>query len=144
MFSAGAEIISTSNARKNIIEKKQYGAPPGVVPARIVFTDETSVFLGGKEVRAHHYGRGHTDGDAIIYFPALRVVHTGDLFTNAAPFIDYDSGGSVVAWTRTLDNVLQSGWDFDTVIPGHGPVSKKEDLLKYKSNLEAIDRKSVV
>lgn len=138
MFGSGAEIISTANARRNIVEKKQANAPPDVMPARIVFTDETSVFLGGKEVRAHHYGRGHTDGDAIIYFPALRVVHTGDLFTSAAPFIDYNSGGSVVEWTKTLDNLLKSGWDFDTVIPGHGPVSKKEDLLKYKTNMETM------
>src|SRR5579864_3307547 len=64
-----AEIISTVNARTNIVEHKQSNAPPGVMPARVVFTDETSVFLGGKEVRAHHFGRGHTDGDAVIYFP---------------------------------------------------------------------------
>jgi glyoxylase-like metal-dependent hydrolase (beta-lactamase superfamily II) len=140
MLGSGVEIISTANSRRNIVEKRQAGAPP-VTPARIVFTDETSVFLGGKEVRAHHYGRGHTDGDAIIYFPALRVVHTGDLFTNAAPFIDYNSGGSVVEWSKTLDNLLKSGWDFDTVIPGHGPVSKKEDILKYKSNVEATRNK---
>jgi cyclase len=138
MFSIGAEIVSTSNARKNIIEKKQYNAPPGVMPARIVFTDETSVFLGGKEVRAHYFGRGHTNGDAMIYFPALRVVHTGDLFTGTPPFIDFASGGSAVEWTKTLDNLLQSGWDFDTVIPGHGPVSKKEDILKYRSNFETM------
>src|SRR5579864_6532105 len=44
MFSSGAEIISTAMARKNIVEKKQSNAPPGLTPARIVFTDETSVF----------------------------------------------------------------------------------------------------
>jgi cyclase len=108
---------------------------------RIALSRKTAVFLGGKEVRAHYYGRGHTDGDAVIYFPALRVIHTGDLFTNAAPFIDYNSGGSVVDWTKTLDSLLQSGWDFDTVIPGYGPVSKKEDLLKYRSNLETMRNK---
>src|SRR5436189_6444324 len=65
-FLPTAEIISTANARANIIEHKQSNAPPGVAPARVVFTEECSVFLGGKEVRSRHFGRGHTNGDAII------------------------------------------------------------------------------
>src|SRR5207249_2149278 len=46
------------------------------IGARVLvsFTDETEVFLGGKEVRAHYFGRGHTNGDAVIHFPALRVI----------------------------------------------------------------------
>src|SRR2546425_10780101 len=56
------EIISTANSRKNILEHKQSNAPPGVVPARVTFTEETSIFIGGKEVRARYFGRGHTNG----------------------------------------------------------------------------------
>ena len=63
-FLPTAEIISTANARANIVEHKQSNAPPGVAPARLVFTEECSVFLGGKEVRSRHFGRGHTNGDA--------------------------------------------------------------------------------
>src|SRR5579863_4711774 len=69
-FLPSADIISTQNARTNILEHKQSnvsGSP--VAPARIVFTDETAVFLGGKEVRAKYFGRGHTNGDAVVYFP---------------------------------------------------------------------------
>jgi len=133
MYGAGVDIISTANSRKNIVEKKQSNAPPGVMPARIVFTDETSVFLGGKEVRAHFYGRGHTNGDAVIYFPALRTVHTGDLMAGTTPLVDYGGGGSVVEWTKTLDGALQL--DFDTVIPGHGPVTNKAGLQAYRDNI---------
>jgi glyoxylase-like metal-dependent hydrolase (beta-lactamase superfamily II) len=136
MFGAGAEIISTANARKNIVEHKQGNAPPGMTPARIVFTDETSVFLGGKEVRAHYYGRGHTNGDAVIYFPALRTIHTGDLMAGATPLIDYPGGGSLVDWTKTLDGALQL--DFDTVIPGHGPVTNKAGLETYRDNVAKL------
>ena len=75
-FSATVEIISTANARANIVTRKQPNAAPNMVPARVVFTEETAVFLGGKEVRARYFGRGHTNGDAIIYFPALRTLHT--------------------------------------------------------------------
>src|SRR5579872_4853438 len=136
MYSSGVDIISTANSRKNILEKRQSNAPPGMTPARIVFTDETSVFLGGKEVRAHYYGRGHTNGDAVIYFPALRTIHTGDLMAGTAPLIDYPGGGSLVEWTKTLDGALQL--DFDTVIPGHGPVTNKAGLQTYRDNVAKL------
>src|ERR1700732_784447 len=136
MYSSGADIISTANARKNIVEKKQGNAPPGMTPARIVFNEETSVFLGGKEVRARYYGRGHTNGDAVIYFPALRTIHTGDLMAGTAPLIDYPGGGSVVEWTKTLDAAMKL--DFDTVIPGHGKVTNKAGLLAYRDNVEKL------
>ena len=88
-FSSIAEIISTRNAHDGIVQHKQSNAPNDMVPARVTFTDETDVFLGGKEVRAKYYGRGHTNGDAFVYFPALKVLHTGDMFTSATPLIDY-------------------------------------------------------
>ena len=133
MYDSGVEIISTANSRKNIEEKKQSNAPPGVVPARIVFTEESSVFLGGKEVRARFMGRGHTNGDAIIYFPLLKVIHTGDLMAGASPLVDYSGGGSAIEWSKTLDNAMQL--DFDTVIPGHGPITDKAGLKAYRDNI---------
>jgi glyoxylase-like metal-dependent hydrolase (beta-lactamase superfamily II) len=131
-----AQIISTKNSRLNILEHKQSNAPSGVVPAGIVFTDETSVFVGGKEVRAKFYGRGHTNGDAVIYFPELRTIHTGDLMVGTTPLIDYNGGGSIVEWTRTLDRVL--AMDFDTVIPGHGNVTNKTGLRTFRNNVEKL------
>jgi glyoxylase-like metal-dependent hydrolase (beta-lactamase superfamily II) len=135
-FLPTVEIISTANARTNIVEKRQSNAPPNMVPARIVFTQETAVFLGGKEVRARYFGRGHTNGDAIIYFPALRTIHTGDLMAGNTPLIDYPGGGSVVEWTKTLDEAMKL--DFDTVIPGHGRVTDKAGLLAYRNNVEKL------
>lgn len=140
MLDASAEIIAHKNARSNMVDGKMPGVP------RVSFTDETEVFLGGKEVRAHYFGRGHTNGDAVMYFPAQRVIHTGDLFTvstsnapvTVAPFIDYSAKGSVVDWTKTIDGILNSGWDFDIVIPGHGPISKRADLMQYRQNFEKM------
>jgi cyclase len=135
-FLPTAEIISTANARKNIVEHRQSNAPPGMAGARVVFTEETAVFLGGKEARAHYFGRGHTNGDAVVYFPALRTIHTGDLMAGNTPLIDYPGGGSLVEWTRTLDEALKL--DFDTVIPGHGKVTDKAGLLAYRNNVEKL------
>ena len=135
-FLPTAEIISTANARANIVGHKQPNVSPEMAPARVVFTEECSVFLGGKEVRARHFGRGHTNGDAFIYFPALRTIHTGDMMAGTTPLIDYLGGGSVVEWTKTLDAVLKL--DFDSVIPGHGPVTNKAGLLAYRNNVEKL------
>jgi len=136
-FLPTADIISTQNARTNILEHKQSnisGSP--VAPARIVFTDETAVFLGGQEVRAKYFGRGHTNGDAVVYFPQLKTVHTGDLMAGASPLIDYNGGGSLVEWTKTLDNAMKL--DFDTVIPGHGAVTNRAGLKKYRDDVESM------
>ena len=137
-FLSTAEIISTANARTNIVNHVQSNAPPGVAPARVTFTEETAVFLGGKEVRARYFGRGHTNGDAIVYFPALRTIHTGDMMAGTTPLIDYTGGGSVVEWTKTLDAAMKL--DFDTVIPGHGAVTNKAGLLAYRNNEKLRDR----
>ena len=137
MLARSVEIISTANSRKNILEHKQSNAPPNVVPARITFTEETSVFIGGKEVRARYFGRGHTNGDAIIYFPADRTIHTGDLMAGTSPLIDYNGGGSIVEWTKTLDAAM-ARLDFDTVIPGHGNVTNKAGLTTYRNNIEKL------
>jgi cyclase len=138
-FTSIAEIISTRNAHDGIVQHKQSNAPDNMVPARVTFTEETDLFLGGKEVRAKYYGRGHTNGDAFVYFPALKILHTGDMFTSATPLIDYPGGGSLAEWPKTLDTVMNDkSLDFDTVIPGHGPVSKKADLLTYRNNAEKM------
>jgi cyclase len=126
-----AEIIIHKQARANMVENKMPGLP------HITYSDETQVFAGGKEVSARHLGRGHTNGDAIIFFPSERVVHTGDLFVNGgAPFIDTSSGGTIKEWDQTIEKLLK--YDFDTVIPGHGPVAKKADLVKWTQTLATL------
>ena len=132
MLAASVEVIAHKNARINMIALKQPGAP------RITFTDEMQVHLGGKEIRTRHYGRGHTGGDAVIYFPELKVIHTGDLFLTrpTQPYIDYANGGSAIEWTKALDEVLKL--DFDTIIPGHGPLSDRAGLRKWQTDFTAM------
>ena len=137
-FMQAAEVIAHRNARANIVRNNQPGAP------RLVFGEQTAVFLGGVEVRAHHFGRGHTNGDAVIFFPDLRTVHTGDLVvwgervdgSTLTPFMDYRNGGSGIEWTATLDNLIEL--DFDTVIPGHGPILTKNDVRTFRDKLQTL------
>ncbi len=125
-----AEIIAHQNARDNMVRGDQ-DAPP-----RVVFTDQTAVYLGGVEVRAFYMGRGHTNGDAVIYFPDLRTVHGGDLLHGIAPFIDYGNGGSSAGWVSTINNIL--ALDFDTAIPGHGDMMTRDDVVNFRNQMEAV------
>jgi glyoxylase-like metal-dependent hydrolase (beta-lactamase superfamily II) len=125
-----AEIISHKNARDNMAKANM----PGL--ARIVFTDQTAVHLGGVEVQAHYMGRGHTNGDAVIYYPDLGVVHAGDLVNEAGPFADYSAFGTIQEWTKTFDNILKL--KFDTLIPGHGKVMTRADFQKFRNNMETF------
>lgn len=127
---ARTEIIAHRNARRRMVDTRMPGIP------EITFSDETSVYLGDKEVRTNHYGRGHTGGDAIVYFPDLKVVHTGDLFVRQIPLADVAGGGSPSEWAGTLDQVL--ALDFEVAIPGHGPVSKKADLQEFRDSMQKL------
>ncbi len=137
-FMRDAPVIAHRNVRTNIIRNDQSGAP------EILYDESASIILGGQEVNAYHFGRGHTNGDSVIHFPAQRTVHTGDLFiwgdrldgSTLAPFIDYDNGGSAAEWTATLDGLLEL--DFDTVIPGHGPLLRKVDIRIFRSKFDQL------
>jgi glyoxylase-like metal-dependent hydrolase (beta-lactamase superfamily II) len=141
-FLKTAEILMHRNARANMIKNNQPG------PGRIVYNDQQSLFLGGVEVRMYYMGRGHTNGDSVIYFPELRVVHTGDLVvwgkrsqgTTLTPSMDYAAGnGSGKEWAATLDNVLKL--DFDMAIPGHGPVLTKAEVKTFRDKMATLNQR---
>ena len=119
----GIEIIAHRNVRENILRNRQPGPP------RITFSDQEAIYLGGVEVQMRYLGRGHTNGDTVIFFPDLRTVHSGDLVIDGMPVIDYDNGGSAIEFVSTLEKLM--ALDFDTVIPGHGRVLTREDVRTY-------------
>src|SRR5688572_18077912 len=127
------EIIAHRNVRENFLRNKQPGAP------RVTFSEQASVFLGGVEARAYYFGRGHTNGDAVIYFPDLRVIHTGDLITEGMPVMDYRNGASAIEWVSVLDKIL--ALEFDVVIPGHGPLLTKERIRSDREKLVTMNRR---
>ena len=132
-LSKTVEIVAHDNVYTNMVKGKQPGPP------RITFSREATVRLGGKEVRMVYLGRGHTNGDAVVLFPAHRIIHTGDLFVAGAPLIDYNNGGSGIAWPDTLAEAVKL--DFDRVIPGHGPISAKADISKWSEAFGAARQK---
>jgi len=125
-----AEIIAHKNTRANMIKGKQPGPP------RLSFADQFEINLGGKQVLMRYYGRGHTNGDIGVLFPARSVFATGDMGANNGPNPDFANGGSIKEWAATLDGMLKE--NFQTVIPGHGPVSPRQYLVDYRARTVQI------
>lgn len=124
------KIMASEEARRNMVEGKMPGLPD------IVFRDHAHIFIGGRNVEMFRYGRAHTDGDAVVWFPQERVLSAGDMITlgdAAPPLIDYSGGGSAKEWSRTVDQALRL--DFDTLIPGHGAISKKADGMAFRETI---------
>src|SRR5204863_6329641 len=97
------------------------------------FKDKMKLFKGADEVDLFYFGRGHTNGDAWVLFPALRIVHAGDTFSGKnLPLLDANNGGSAALIAETLQkahDALQK--DVDTIITGHNPQMKMSDLQEY-------------
>jgi glyoxylase-like metal-dependent hydrolase (beta-lactamase superfamily II) len=137
-FGEKAPIIAQENVRKRLAEggKGRFGdtppAPKAALPV-ITFEDKVSVHLNGEDIRALHIPSGHTDGDAVIFFPQSNVVHMGDDFFNGGmfPFIDLDSGGSVQGMIAGDEKILAEVPDDVKIIPGHGPLGTKADLRTF-------------
>jgi cyclase len=127
----GVSIIAHRNIRENFLRIKQAGEP------NITFADESAVYLGGVEVQLRWFGRGHTNGDTVIYFPDLKTIHAGDLVIDAMPVIDYPGGGSAVEFLSTIDRMLTL--DFDTMIPGHGKLMTKDEVRAYRVRFQTMN-----
>jgi cyclase len=138
-FAPGVRVISTERTRaylKALDRDYWQGDASGTLPNETVVRSK-ELHIGGKTLRLLHPGRGHTDGDLVVYFVEDRVVHMGDLFFNHYyPNIDLEAGGSIREWIDSIDRVLEL--DFDVVIPGHGRVSDREGLLGFRRFLQQL------
>jgi cyclase len=80
----------------------------------------------------YYFGRGHTSGDAFVVFPALHVMHAGDMFARKGPpLLDANNGGSGVAIGDTLSKVATRIKGVDSVITGHSTLMTWPDLEEY-------------
>ena len=132
----GAQVITSQQARDKMLEVKQ----PGM--ANVTLDNSLRLFLGGKRVEVYRFGRAHTDGDIVVLFPVHRVLSAGDMFTfgDATPqLIDYAGGGSARDWTGTLYGALKL--DFDQVVPGHGLVTTKQEMRKFRDSTVTLRTK---
>jgi cyclase len=144
---AGATIIAHDNLRTRLasggtignggsIAREVKPADPGALPA-ITYERELTVHVNGQDVRVHHYANAHTDGDSVVFFPASKAVHMGDIFVRYGfPFIDSNGGGNVRGMIEACEDVLRVVPPDTRVIPGHGELATLDDLREYLKMLQ--------
>ena len=136
-FGPEAPIIAQTNVRKRLMADQTRGgrttpAEPKEAWPVVTFDQSVSVHFNGEEIKAIHFPHGHTDGDSVIFFTGSNVVHMGDdFFAGRFPFVDLDSGGSVDGLTKNIEELIGRIPANAAIIPGHGPVSKLDDLKAY-------------
>ena len=130
-FQPSVEIITHANTKTNMEKMDALKGKPQAMPDR-TFTDKLTVGSGKDRVELMYFGRGHTNGDAWVVFPQLRVVHTGDLFPRkGTPLIDMNNGGSGVEYPATMEKAIKGIRNVDVVIPGHSPVTDWAALTEF-------------
>ena len=125
LHNTGATIISHDNIRHRMLADN---AARDALP-EVTFSDSVTFHLNGHTAFVFHVPHAHTDGDAVIHFPEVNVIHSGDmLFNGLFPYIDPTSGGSVSGYIAGQEKILSLA-DADTkIIPGHGPLASEADL----------------
>ena len=146
-FPATVDIIVQENTKTNMMKMiPNSTAPDQTIPAQTIFQqnggkglpkrtfkDKMTLFKGPDEVDLYYFGRGHTNGDAWVLFPALHVVHAGDIFSGKnLPLLDANNGGSAALIAGSLEkgyNALNKA--ADTIITGHSTQMTMADLKEY-------------
>ncbi|WP_240330691.1 MBL fold metallo-hydrolase [Sphingorhabdus sp. Alg239-R122] len=141
----GALIMAHDNVRIRMAGEQTSGrgndpASPAEALPVITYADGIKLHLNGDMVHVKHMPSGHTDGDSIVYWEKANVLHMGDLYFNKVtlPFIDTNSGGNAVGMLEAANMALEMINDDTKVIPGHGPMATKADLMAYRDMLENV------
>jgi len=138
----GAEILASDTTRGLITERgredmesevarfprlfRAADTIPGLTWPTFTFPDEISIWLGRREVRIMHIGRGHTAGDLIAVVPDAGVVFAGDLVEYKSAC--YCGDAHFTDWPQTLDNL--SEMQANALLPGRGAALSTPDLVK--------------
>ncbi|MBC2778231.1 MBL fold metallo-hydrolase [Parasphingopyxis marina] len=138
---AGALILAHENVRIRMAENGAEGRTvPAVALPVVTYEDGLKLHLNGDTVHVIHMHNGHTDGDSIIWWENANVVHMGDLFFNGGsfPYIDRDSGGAVQGVVQAATRVIDMTDAETRIIPGHGPMATRADLIAYRDMIGAL------
>jgi glyoxylase-like metal-dependent hydrolase (beta-lactamase superfamily II) len=143
---AGALIVAHENARQRMATDQVLSGSNRPQPAydevglpKITFMESTRFYYNDNAIDVIHTGPGHTDGDAQVYWRDANVIHTGDMFVRyGLPYIDQGNGGSTDGMIDALWTIAGLIDDDTIIIPGHGQLSTRTDLLEFRTMLVTI------
>ena len=140
----GAAIVAHEQSRFRMLSDQlvattpQPASAPDALP-EITFDQSVRLHFNGQTIDIFHLGRAHTDGDAMVYFREANVIHAGDVFVRyGLPFIDTENGGTINGLIRFVEAVAQVIDEDTRIIPGHGAVAGRQDLVEYGAVLRTI------
>lgn len=142
VFSPETTIIAHDNVRKRLMsaQKNRFGESPAKPKEAwpvITFEHSITLHFNDETIKLIHFPNGHTDGDSVVYFVDSNVIHMGDhYFAGMFPFVDLNSKGNVLSFTKNIGDIIEMIPKDIKIIPGHGPLSTREDLIKYHKMLE--------
>jgi cyclase len=151
-FPATVDIVTHENTKGNMEHMRAVtGLPPPPAGPNIfernngkglpkrTFKDRMTIGNGADRIELYYFGRAHTNGDAFVVFPGLRVMHTGDAFhTRDLPLMDANNGGSGVEYSGTLAKAASAtAKEVDTIINGHNPTTTTPADLRTQSEFIA-------
>lgn len=145
----GAVILAHQNTRKRLMSDPLIEVPgfdtlvqeayPAEALPSVTFETSMKLRINGQTVHIFHVANAHTDTDAIVHFEESNVLHTGDVFVRyGIPFIDGPNGGSVGGMIKAVDQLVELCDDQTLIIPGHGQLSKRSDLVAFRDMLNTI------
>jgi glyoxylase-like metal-dependent hydrolase (beta-lactamase superfamily II) len=106
--------------------------PDEALPS-LTYSSLMSLYDSGEEIQLYNFGKGHTDGDTVIFFRNSNVIHAGDSFvTYGYPYVDLNNGGSFKGFLNILNMIISLSDNNTKIIPGHGPVSDINDVIKFR------------
>ncbi len=146
MAAAGAAIVAHENVRRRMAVVQFNSTFAETIPAyprqalpAVTFADSVALHVNGRAARVYHLPPGHTDGDAVVWFPSADLLHTGDLFFNGEyPVIDVSAGGSIGGMVRGVNLALRWVGPATKIVPGHGPLADRAALLRYRDMLITV------
>ena len=114
---------------------------PEALP-EVTFADSVTFHMNGETIHVFYAKNAHTDGDIIIHFKESNIFHCGDVFVRYGfPFIDQGAGGSIDGMIKAIEGLIAMANDQSKIIPGHGALSTKKDLIDYKDMLVTVRKR---
>jgi glyoxylase-like metal-dependent hydrolase (beta-lactamase superfamily II) len=146
---SGAVVIAHEGSRARLLMTGQRAPeldPVLVLPSYsgnalpvVTFSDSLAIRFDGEDISAIHVPGAHADGDVLYRFRNANILVTGDLFfPNAIPFINFSGGGTIDGMIRAADRILEIADANTRVVPGHGPVSTRDDVKSFRDLLATI------
>jgi len=143
---AGVLILAHHHVRERLRTEQFQALRNRTIPASpksawpvVTFEEGVTLHLNGQTIEVTHVEPAHTDGDSIVYFREADLLHMGDVFFSGMyPFIDTSSGGRIDGMIAATNRGLALAGPKTRIIPGHGPLSTREDLEATKEMLVSV------